>query len=131
MSRNNTVSWFELPADDMQRATTFYGTVFGWRTPPMGPGAAFALTVAADDNGDPTEVGGINGGFHQRHGDTDRSPVVNISVDDVDATLASVVASGGSVVQPRTDLPDFGLTMALFADPEGNVLGVYCALGRD
>lgn len=121
----NKVSWFEMPADDLDRATAFYRDVFGWQTPSMGAEAAFALTVAADEHGNATEAGGINGGFHQRAGDLDRAPVVNISVDDIDAKLAEIQAAGGVVIQPRTDLPDYGLSTALFSDPEGNVLGVY------
>lgn len=124
----NKVSWFEMPADDLDRATAFYREVFGWQTPPMGAGAAFALTVAADEHGNATEAGGINGGFHKRAGDMDRAPVVNISVDDIDAKLAEIQTAGGVVIQPRTDLLDYGLSMAIFGDTEGNVLGVYTTL---
>lgn len=43
------VSWFEMPADDVQRVSEFYRKVFGWKTPPMGEDATFALTVKADE----------------------------------------------------------------------------------
>lgn len=119
------VSWFEMPADDIKRASTFYNDVFGWGTPPMGDDAAFALTVAADKNGNPTEVGGINGGFHKRQGAADAGPVINIHVDDINAKLKAVVAAGGRVIQPRTDIAEYGLSMALFSDTEGNVMGIY------
>jgi len=119
------VSWFEIPADDVRRAGKFYGTVFGWATPPMGPDAAFALTIQADGNGNPTEVGGINGGFHKRQGSADAGPVINIYVNDIDAKLKAVEAAGGRVIQPRTEVGEYGLSMALFSDTEGNVLGVY------
>jgi predicted enzyme related to lactoylglutathione lyase len=91
----------------------------------MGDDATFALTVKADENGNPTEVGGINGGFHKRQGTSDAGPVVNIHVDDIDAKLAAVEAAGGRVVQPRTEVGEYGLSMALFSDTEGNVMGVY------
>ncbi len=119
------VSWFEMPADDVQRASEFYGKVFNWATPPMGDDATFALTVKADENGNPTEVGGINGGFHKRQGASDAGPVVNIHVDDIDAKLEAVEAAGGRVIQPRTEVGEYGLSMALFSDTEGNVMGVY------
>lgn len=121
----NKVSWFEIPADDVTRASEFYSKVFGWATPPMGSDGTFALTTAADDNGNPTEVGGINGGFHKRMGASDAGPVINIMVDDIDAQLKEVEAAGGRVIQPRTDVEEFGLSMALFSDTEGNVMGVY------
>jgi len=119
------VSWFEMPADDVARVSEFYGKVFGWATPPMGDDATFALTVAADENGNPTEVGGINGGFHKRQGASDAGPVVNIHVDDIDAKLKAVEAAGGRIIQPRTEVGEYGLSMALFSDTEGNVMGVY------
>ena len=125
MSKADKVSWFEMPADDVKRASEFYGKVFNWATPPMGDDATFALTVKADENGNPTELGGINGGFHKRQGTSDAGPVVNIHVDDIDAKLEAVEAAGGRVIQPRTEVGEYGLSMALFSDTEGNVMGVY------
>lgn len=119
------VAWFEMPADDVARASEFYNKVFGWATPPMGEDATFALTVAADAHGNPTEVGGINGGFHKRQSASDAGPVVNIMVADIDAKLQAVEAAGGNVIQPRTEVGEYGLSMALFRDTEGNVMGVY------
>jgi uncharacterized protein len=119
------VSWFEIPADDVKRASGFYSKVFGWATPPMGSDGTFALTVVADENGNPTELGGINGSIHKRQGVTDAGPVINILVEDVDAKLAEVEAAGGRIIQPRTDIEQFGLSMALFSDTEGNVMGIY------
>ncbi len=125
MTKADKVSWFEMPADDVQRASEFYGKVFGWGTPPMGDNAVFALTVAADENGNPTEVGGINGGFHKRQDKSDTGPVINIHVDDIDAKLKAIEAAGGRILQPRTEIVEYGLSMALFSDTEGNVMGVY------
>lgn len=119
------VSWFEVPADDVPRVSEFYSKVFGWATPPMGKNATFALTVKADENGNPTEVGGINGGFHMRQGASDAGPVINIHVDNIDAKLKAVEAAGGRVLQPRTEVGEYGLSMALFSDTEGNVMGIY------
>lgn len=119
------VSWFEMPADDVARVSEFYQKVFGWATPPMGTDATFALTVAADTNGNPTEKGGINGGFHKRQGASDAGPVINIHVSDIDAKLKAVETAGGRIIQPRTEVGEYGLSMALFSDTEGNVMGVY------
>lgn len=125
MTKADKVSWFEMPADDVTRASEFYSKVFSWATPPMGDNAAFALTVAADKNGNPTELGGINGGFHKRQGVSDAGPVINIYVDDIDAKLKAVEAAGGQIIQPRTEIAEYGLSMALFSDTEGNIMGVY------
>jgi uncharacterized protein len=119
------VSWFEMPADDVARATKFYNKVFDWATPPMSEDATFALTIKADKNGNPTEVGGINGGFHKRVDASDTGPVVNIMVDDIDAKLKAIETAGGRVIQPRTEVSQYGFSKASFSDTEGNVMGVY------
>ncbi len=121
----NKVSWFELPADDLDRATAFYSRVFGWETPPMGDGARFALTVKADEFGNPTEIGGINGGFHQRQSDADVGAVISIYVDDIDDKLDAIQSAGGNVIQPKTQVPEYNLSMAIFRDTEGNTVGIY------
>jgi len=44
-------------------------------------------------------------------------------VDDMEKTLAAVVANGGEIVQPvGAHLPEI---TARFRDPSGNVLGLY------
>jgi len=45
-----------------------------------------------------------------------------IGVEDVAATLEAATAHGGRVVQPATSVP--GVTFGLFADPQGQVVGV-------
>ncbi len=45
-----------------------------------------------------------------------------VGTSDVNASLARAKSLGGKVVIPRTELP--GVTMALFADPEGNRIGL-------
>lgn len=118
------VAYFELPADDVARAGAFYNTVFGWETPPMGGGGVFALTTPADERGNPTEPGGINGDISPRSKELDR-PLIMILVDDIDAHLQAIQDGGGKVISPRLDVAEFGLAWAVFADTEGNHVGVY------
>lgn len=119
------VSWFEIPADNLARVGDFYCKVFNWQVPKMGENAHFALSVKADDYGNPLEVGGINGGFHLRANEHDKSPVINIKVDDINSKLASIEAAGGKIIQPRTIVSEYGLAIALFSDTEGNLMGIY------
>ena len=71
----------------------------------------------------PTEPGAINGGMMKRSADTP-SPVLTIGVDSIDDSMKKIEAAGGSVVQPRTEIPDMG-AFAYFKDTEGNVLGLW------
>jgi uncharacterized protein len=52
----SSIVWFEIPADDVERAKAFYGALFGWKIEKfpgqmeywhIGPAAAKALPTAA------------------------------------------------------------------------------------
>lgn len=121
----NKVAWFELPADDVGRASTFYREVFGWTIPEMGGGGVFALTIAADEQGNPTEPGGINGDIQPRSEGLSR-PTIMIMVEDVKAHLKAVEDAGGKVVYGPEDAREFGGPIwSVFSDTEGNQVGVY------
>ena len=47
-----------------------------------------------------------------------------VEVDDVAAFLKKAEALGGQTVVPPTEIEQFGLTFAFFADPEGHVVGL-------
>ncbi len=116
---------FEIPADDMSRATEFYASTFGWQLNTIEEmDYTIAMTTAIDEATQmPTEPGAINGGMMKRSADTP-SPVLTIGVDSIDDSMKKIEAAGGSVVQPRTEIPDMG-AFAYFKDPEGNVLGLW------
>jgi predicted enzyme related to lactoylglutathione lyase len=64
---------------------------------------------------------GINGGVG---GSPDGSGHVTfyVHVDDINESLQQAESMGGKTVMPRTELEM--VTLALFADPEGNVVGL-------
>jgi predicted enzyme related to lactoylglutathione lyase len=119
---------FEIPADDLDRARSFYGKVFGWRidTMPMAGGGEYTgLTTTAVDQKTmtPTEPGAINGGMTQRSESTP-APVITIDVADIDAALAQIEQAGGKTVTSRTTIPGMG-AYGYFKDSEGNVMGLW------
>jgi uncharacterized protein len=125
----NKVSFFELPADDVARASAFYNTVFGWNTPPMGNGGVFAVTTESDERGNPTAAGGINGDIQPRSKGLDR-PLIMIAVDNVDTHLQAVKSAGGAVVHPPQAETKFGLIWAVISDTESNHVGVYAWVAK-
>jgi predicted enzyme related to lactoylglutathione lyase len=118
---------FEIPAEDLGRAKSFYGSVFGWQLQTVEmPGGEYTsvMTTPVDESTQmPTEPGGINGGMMQRDERTP-SPVITIDVEAIDDALKDIEASGGATVTPRTAIPGMG-AFAYFKDPEGNVLGLW------
>jgi len=119
---------FEIPADDIERAKNFYGSIFGWelQTMQMGDGEYTNVrTTAVDDQSQmPTEPGAINGGMMQRDERITTAPVITIDVDGIDDALKQIEDRGGSTVLPRTPIPGMG-AFAYFKDTEGNVLGLW------
>jgi predicted enzyme related to lactoylglutathione lyase len=119
---------FEIPVDDAAKAKEFYRSAFDWQLEDADVGGGNIYTTATTTPIDeqsrlPTEPGAINGGLMQRTPETP-APVITIGVDAIDDALKKVEAGGGSVVQPRTEVPNVG-AFAYFKDSEGNVLGLW------
>jgi predicted enzyme related to lactoylglutathione lyase len=104
----------EIPAVDVRRSADFYSKVFGWKIRKRGDGA-----TAFDD-----AVGEVSGSWVPgRKASAEPGLLVYVMVDSVAATIESVVAHGGAIVQPiGADAPE---VTARFRDPAGNVLGLY------
>ena len=116
---------FEIPADDKERANTFYHSAFGWNLTPMQEmDYTIAITTPSDEQtGMPSAPGAINGALFPRT-DSLRTPVITIDVEDVDAALAQVESAGGSVLQAKDAVPGMGY-FAYFKDTEGNIMGLW------
>jgi predicted enzyme related to lactoylglutathione lyase len=118
---------FEIPADDLDRAKGFYGSVFGWQLQSMPmDGGEYTVVMTTPVNPEtqmPLEPGAINGGMMKRDERTP-APVITIDVEGIDDALKQIEAEGGSTVTPRTPIPGMG-AFAYFKDPEGNVLGLW------
>jgi len=118
----NPIVHFEIPADDVARAQTFYQSVFGWKIKqmPMPAGGIEYYGVTTRNEGQP----GINGGLMKRN--MPGQPFANyVAVKSIDEFLAKVTASGGSVILPRQEIaPGMG-SIAVFKDTEENMMGLY------
>jgi len=116
---------FEIPTDDVARASQFYRSIFGWDLQDMsgqGMDYTIVMTVPVDDQQLPTERGAINGGMMKRSDDTP-SPVITIEVASIDDAIKRI-EGGGSVVHPRQEIPGMG-AFAYFKDSEGNTMGLW------
>jgi predicted enzyme related to lactoylglutathione lyase len=111
---NGKICYLEIPAHDITRSAEFYTGVFGWKTRKRGDGK-----IAFDDG-----AGEVSGTWVLgRPASAEAGLLVYIMVDSVAATVDSVLAHGGKLVQPiGADAPE---VTARFRDPAGNVLGLY------
>lgn len=118
---------FEIQADDLERAKTFYENVFGWRFEDYSQmtGSPYYGVVTGEDT-----TPGINGGMFPR---TAPSPalgqgvnafVCTVQVDDFDAVADLITGAGGTVALPKAALPGMAW-QGYFLDPEGNAFGIH------
>ncbi len=125
MTFTNAISWFEIPATDLNRATKFYETIFDTKLIPMDMPEIkmrmFALTDMMSG------VGGAlvdSGGSHKPSA-TDGPLIYLNGSPDLQIVLDRIDAAGGKVLMPKTEItPEYGY-MALFLDTEGNRIGLH------
>ena len=109
----------EIPADDTERARRFYGELFGWSFGPDVPGfeGYHLFTTPAGTEG----TGGAIGTRGQMAPDKLR---VYVNVDSIDDTIGKVGGVGGSVIDPKAEVPGMGW-YAVLADSEGNEIALW------
>jgi predicted enzyme related to lactoylglutathione lyase len=113
-SANGKICYVEIPAIDIQQSVEFYTKVFGWQVRKRGDGQLAFDDAAGEVSG--TWVVG-------RPASAAPGLLVYIMVDSVASTIEAIVGHGGKLVQPiGGDAPQI---TARFADPAGNVLGLY------
>ena len=110
---------FEIHGKPGSNLADFYRTMFGWTVNADNPhNYGLVDTGGAGANGP-----GIQGGIVE-HDQT--NVIIYIPVDDPAAALQKVQSAGGTVIQDVTVIPGM-VTMALFQDPAGNVMGLVAS----
>jgi predicted enzyme related to lactoylglutathione lyase len=109
----NPVIHFEVTGKDGPALVSFYEKLFGWKTTAI-EGMGYSLVEKEGD--------GIAGGIGTSQ-DGSTSVTFYVSVDDPQAALDKAESLGGKTVLPVMTIPDM-VTLGLFADLEGNVVGV-------
>lgn len=113
MREDGKIDYVEFPVRDVAAVKDFYSAAFGWTFTDYGPNYA-AFDGAA-----------VDGGFNGHDGDAHPAPLVILYAHDLEAMQFKVVAAGGKVVREIQSFP--GGRRFHFADPCGNILGVWSA----
>ncbi len=129
-----TVSHFEIPAHNIERAADFYREVFAWRVEPQTWGEGLYCQVRTPDPEEPSSSavrGAIQGGLvpAQELGSDQPLLVIHLSGTGLRAVLEKVTAAGGQVVATPRQVGEAG-EFARFRDTEGNLLGLWLARER-
>jgi hypothetical protein len=112
----HVIDYVEFAVDDLEQAKAFYAKALGWTFTDYG-----TEYVGIKDPGNPGhEFGGLSPHKPASRGD---GVLALVRTEDAEAALASVLDAGGRVEVELHEYP--GGRRFTFADPFGNILGVY------
>jgi uncharacterized protein len=121
----NAISWFEIPANNFDRAVKFYSTLLEADLQKMDMGSSVMAFLPSSQD----EVGGAIVQVHdqtQGYKPSHSGSVVYLNGgDDLSEKLARVEAAGGKVITPKTDIGQGFGYYAFFEDTEGNRVGLH------
>ena len=109
--------WFEVPADNPERARKFYSSLFGWKINPF-PGMSDYWHIETG-GAEETPDGGLMARKHPGQ------PITQyILVPSVSQYTAEIEKLGGSICQPKMAVPQMGY-LAICKDTEGNTFAIW------
>ena len=113
-----SIVWFEVPADNVERAKKFYGELFGWKIEKFpGPMEYWHIdTGGGDDTPD--------GGLLKRQNPGQQGITNYIGVASVDQFVTKVQKLGGKVCMPKTAVSQMGY-FAICQDTENNTFALW------
>ena len=108
---NPVVHW-QVVAKDAEKLRGFYADLFDWKTADSPDGDYIYVHTQSEE--------GISGGIGQS--DEYSGVTFYVRVPDIDAALEQASGSGAEIQMPATEAG--GVKLAIFADPEGNSIGL-------
>ena len=118
--RQHAINWFEIPCEDLDRATNFYETLLGAKMHREASGDPMAIFAS--------EVTGTGGTLVKRSFQKPgrAGTMVYLNCDgDLDDVIARIPEAGGLVLMPKTAVPGGYGYFACLRDTEGNHIGLH------
>jgi len=116
------IIWFEIPADNPERAKKFYSLLFGWKIKKF-PGMSDYWHI---NTGGP-DASPDGGMITRKHPE---QPITNyVNVPSVEKAAAKVEKLGGKICMSKTAVPEMGY-FVVCQDPENNTFALW-EINRD
>ena len=117
----DSVMYFEIQADNLDKAQEFYSAIFGWK-----------FTKQEGLPIDYRRIGteGINGGLLKRPAKTPppqsgtNAFVCSMEVENFDATASAILKNGGQIALEKFAIPG-KCWQGYFIDLDGNTFGIF------
>lgn len=114
--------WADAMYPDPEAAMEFYSGLFGWECEDVMPeGAPGTYAMCRIGGGD---VVAISSTFDDGSAPSEPAWLTYVKVEDVDKTAAVAAEAGANVFMEPMDVGDGSARIAVFADPQGAVLGI-------
>ncbi len=114
------IGWFDIPVNDLDRATAFYRNVLQIEFEDLGPEGPVAVMKHG-----PGDVAGCL----FKHGDwqpSDQGALLYFSVDGrMQEAVAMVESHGGKILEEASSIGSYGYR-AVVLDSEGNRIALHC-----
>jgi predicted enzyme related to lactoylglutathione lyase len=124
MPNPNAVVHWELCAKNGSEAVKFYSELFGWPMTKQEGMDYHLINSTGVDNPQAENGPGIGGGISGMP-DTPPYLTVYVAVDDLQAYLDKAEALGGKTIMPPMPIPGMEASIAMFSDPQGQMIGLY------
>jgi uncharacterized protein len=123
---SNSVNWFEIPVHDLERGMAFYAAMTGKPLKKEAFGApGEEMAIFQPEGNDPQAVhGALLKSPHNAPSNGGTMVYLNAE-PSIDAWLNRVAGAGGSIVTPKTALPEGMGFFAHIVDSEGNRVGLH------
>lgn len=120
----NTVGWFDIYVDNMERAVAFYEAVLGKKLEMLGDPTGSSQMMSFPATGDSMKQYGALGALVKMEGAKPGAggTLVYFTSDDCSIEESKVQAAGGQVIRPKFSIGEFGW-VSLCQDTEGNLFG--------
>jgi predicted enzyme related to lactoylglutathione lyase len=120
----NAINWFEIPANDIERARKFYENIFSFEMHELDIGDGLRMALF------PAESGTVGGTIIQnedwyRPSDS-KGPLLYLNANpDLQIVLDRVEEAGGTVTIPKRLITEENGYMAVIIDSEGNRVALH------
>ncbi len=122
-SKENSLNWFEISVDDINRAKIFYESIFGIKMDQKEMmGTHMAFFPMETDNGK-TSGALVQSTMHKPS--ADGAKIYLNGNPDLSAVLSKIEKAGGKITVPKTEIGDDNGYMAFFNDTEGNSIALH------
>lgn len=126
MENRNPVGWFEIYVDDMDKAKSFYQTVFETELTSISPEGADESELEMWMFPQKMENYGASGAICKMKGVSPGGMGTHVyfSCDDCAIEESRVVGAGGKVMKSKFSIGEYGF-IAMCLDPAGNMIGLH------